>query len=70
MEGDVGLAASGWSMIIGYARVSSADQILRLSHDDIKPAVDASVDQTEASKTRSFSSPRAVLLAELPQWHQ
>jgi DNA invertase Pin-like site-specific DNA recombinase len=33
-------------MIIGYARVSTAEQILRLRHDDIKPAFDASVDQT------------------------
>jgi len=42
------LAASRWWMIIGYARVSTTEQNLGLRHDDLKPAFDASVDQTEA----------------------
>jgi DNA invertase Pin-like site-specific DNA recombinase len=33
-------------MIIGYARVSTTEQNLGLDHDDLKPAFDASVDQT------------------------
>jgi DNA invertase Pin-like site-specific DNA recombinase len=36
-------------MIIGYGRVSTTEQNLGLRHDDVKPAFDASVDQTEAS---------------------
>jgi DNA invertase Pin-like site-specific DNA recombinase len=35
-------------MIIGYARVSTTEQNLGLEHDDLKPAFDASVDQTDA----------------------
>jgi DNA invertase Pin-like site-specific DNA recombinase len=35
-------------MIIGYARVSTTEQNLGLRHDDLKPAFDASVDQTDA----------------------
>ncbi|MGO9916471.1 MAG: hypothetical protein ACLQIB_17475 [Isosphaeraceae bacterium] len=45
----INLAASRWMMIIGYARVSTTEQNLGLEHDDLKPAFDASVDQTEAS---------------------
>jgi len=41
-------------MTISYARVSTTEQNLGLEHDDLKPAFDASVDQTvdptEASK--------------------
>jgi DNA invertase Pin-like site-specific DNA recombinase len=37
-------------MIIGYARVSTTEQNLGLDHDDLKPAFDASVDQTDARK--------------------
>jgi DNA invertase Pin-like site-specific DNA recombinase len=37
-------------MIIGYARVSTTEQNLGLRHDDLKPAFDASVDQTDARK--------------------
>ncbi len=44
------LAASPWRMIIGYARVSTTEQNLGLGHDDLKPAFDGSVDQTEARK--------------------
>ena len=43
-------AASRWRMIIGYARVSTAEQNLGLRHDALKPAFDASVDPTDASK--------------------
>jgi len=35
-------------MIIGYARLSTTEQNLGLRHDDLKPAFDASVDQTDA----------------------
>jgi len=35
-------------MIIGYARVSTTEQNLGLRHHELKPARDASVDQTEA----------------------
>jgi hypothetical protein len=35
-------------MITDYARVSTTEQNLRLRHDDLKPAFDASVDQIEA----------------------
>jgi len=35
-------------MRIGGARVSATEQSLGLQHDDLKPAIDASVDQTEA----------------------
>jgi len=41
-------AASRWSLIIGYARVSTTEQNLGLRHDDLEPAFDASVDPTEA----------------------
>jgi DNA invertase Pin-like site-specific DNA recombinase len=37
-------------MIIGYARISTTEQNLGLDHDDVKPAFDASADQTEARK--------------------
>jgi hypothetical protein len=37
-------------MNIGGARVSATEQNLGLQHDDLKPAFDASVDQTEARK--------------------
>jgi DNA invertase Pin-like site-specific DNA recombinase len=37
-------------MIIGYARVSTTEQNLGLRYDDVKPAFDASVDQTDARK--------------------
>jgi hypothetical protein len=48
------LAASRQSLIIGYARVSTTEQNLRLEHDDLKPALDASVVPTEARwRTRS-----------------
>jgi hypothetical protein len=39
-------------MIISYARVSTTEQNLGLRHDDLKPAFDASVDQTEARNSR------------------
>jgi hypothetical protein len=42
------LAASGWRMIIGYARVSTTEQNLGLQHDDLKPATDASVHVTNS----------------------
>jgi hypothetical protein len=35
-------------MIIGHARVSTTEQNLGLRNDDLKPAFDASVDQTDA----------------------
>jgi hypothetical protein len=35
-------------MRIGGAKVSATEQGLRLQHDDLKPAFDASVDPTEA----------------------
>jgi hypothetical protein len=35
-------------MIIGYARVPTSEQNLGLEDDDLMPAFDASVDQTEA----------------------
>ena len=38
-------------MIIGYARVSTTEQNLGLDHDDLKPAFDASVDQTPKRAT-------------------
>jgi hypothetical protein len=38
-------------MIIGFAGVSTTEQNLRLDHDDVKPAFDASVDQTDARKS-------------------
>jgi len=37
-------------MIIGYERVSTTEQNLGLQHDYLKPAYDASVDQTDARK--------------------
>ena len=43
------LAASAWMMIVGYARVSTAEQNLGLEHDNLKPAFDASVDQTNGT---------------------
>jgi len=43
-------------MIIGYARVSTTERNLGLQHDELKPAFDASVDQTEAR----LPGPRAV----------
>ena len=36
-------------MIISYARVSTTEQNLGLRHDDLKPASDTSVDQTDAT---------------------
>jgi hypothetical protein len=39
-------------MIIGYARVSTTEQNLGLRHDDVKPAFDASVDQTNGTSLR------------------
>jgi hypothetical protein len=51
-------------MIIGYARVSTKEQNLGLRHDDLKPAFDASVDQTEAAKvdvTEASTGPHEVL---------
>jgi len=38
-------------MIIGYARVSTKEQNLDLRHDDVKPAIDASVDYTDAARS-------------------
>jgi hypothetical protein len=35
-------------MIISHAKVSTTEQNLGLRHDDVKPAFDASVDQTDA----------------------
>jgi len=35
-------------MRIGDVKVSTTEQNLGLRHDDLKPAFDASVDQTEA----------------------
>ncbi len=35
-------------MIIGYARVSTREQNLRLERVELNPALDASVDHTEA----------------------
>jgi len=56
------LAASRWRMIIGYARLSTTEQNLGLEHDDLKPAFDASVDETEArfweQIAESIRSPR------------
>ena len=46
------LAASRWRMIIGYARVSTTEQNLGLRHDDLKPAFDASVDQTNGTSLK------------------
>jgi DNA invertase Pin-like site-specific DNA recombinase len=40
-------------MIIGYARVSTTVQDLGLRHDELKPARNASVDQTEARSKRT-----------------
>jgi hypothetical protein len=37
-------------LIIGYARVSTTERNLGLEHDDLKPAFDASVDQTDARR--------------------
>jgi hypothetical protein len=37
-------------MRIGGAKVSATEQSLELQHDDLKPAFDASVDQTDARK--------------------
>jgi len=36
-------------MIIGYARGSTTEQNLGLQNDDLKPAFDASVDQTNGT---------------------
>ncbi len=46
-------------MIIGYARVSTTEQNLGLEDDDLKPAFDASVDQTEA-RCEVASGPKTV----------
>jgi len=44
--------------IIGYARDSTTEQNLGLEHDDLKPAFDASVDQTDArNESRSAIAP-------------
>jgi hypothetical protein len=37
---------SRWRMIISYARVSTTEQNLGFRHDELKPALDASVDHT------------------------
>jgi len=47
-------------MITGYARVSTTEQYLGLRDDDLKPAFEASVDQTEA---RNAPSPRPRRIA-------
>ena len=47
------LAASRWMMIIYYARVSTTEQNLGLELDDLKPAFDASVDQTSIRPKRA-----------------
>jgi DNA invertase Pin-like site-specific DNA recombinase len=46
-------------LIIGYARVSTTEQNLGLRHDELKPAFDAAVDQTEARcRTLKFTHGR------------
>jgi len=44
-------------MIIGYARVSTTEQNLGLRHDELKPAFDASVDQTDARRINQAHVP-------------
>jgi hypothetical protein len=46
-------------MRIGGGRVCATEQNLGLQHDDLKPAFDASVDQTEA-RCEVDSSPETV----------
>jgi hypothetical protein len=43
-------------MIIGCARVSTTEPNLGLRRDDLTPAFDASVDQTEALKTEALKT--------------
>ena len=47
-------------MIIGYARVSTTEQNIRLDQDDLKPAIDASVDSTDARKKASLTDPYVI----------
>jgi hypothetical protein len=42
--------------MIGYARVSTTEPNLGLRHDELKPAFDASVDQTDARCVGSAST--------------
>ncbi len=41
-------AACRWRLIVGYARGSTTEQILKLQNDDLEPAFDASVGVTGA----------------------
>jgi hypothetical protein len=57
-------------LIIGYASVSTTEQNLGLRHDDLKPAFDASVDQTDPRNARasniidhSLRVPRRAILS-------
>jgi hypothetical protein len=43
-------------MITGYERASTTKQNLGLQHDDLKPALDASVDPTDARNAPNFAS--------------
>ena len=52
--------ARRWRLIVGYTRVSTTERNLGLRHDDLKPAFDASVDQTDA-RCASGRSPPAVV---------
>ncbi len=59
-------------MLIGYARVSTTEQNLGSRHDDLKPAYDASVDQTEARSVPGFGrgdcdGHRAALIGSYPE---
>jgi hypothetical protein len=56
-------------MIIGYAWVSTTKQNLGLRHDDVKPAFDASVDQTDARNTPA-GEPSSLLLHNLAELHE
>jgi hypothetical protein len=46
------LAATGWRIIIGYARVSTTEQTLGFQHDEPKPATEVSLDAPNARRSR------------------
>jgi hypothetical protein len=52
----------------GGARVSATEQNLGLKHDDLKPAFDASVDQTEArcAHFNFKTQPEGPVVLEVP----